>query len=187
MKIYFHYVSNNFSNSYLVGNEKTRQAIIVDPSVMDKTLLDHIEKNKFSLEAILITHRHESHLSALKTICKIYSPSIYAAETEIKGIKTKEVVGSGFFQEAGFDIFYLSVPGHSPDSLIFKIENIAFTGDSILAGAIGDCPNMHGRQHLIKNLNEKLLNQDESIILMPGHGPPSTIGAELRCNMDLLL
>ena len=186
MKVYFHFASGNFSNCYLVGNEKTGQAVIVDPSIMNETLLGNIEKNGFSLEAVLVTHSHEGHFSALKTICKIYSPRIYAAEMEIDGIKTKPVMGDGSFQEAGFDISYMSVTGHSPDSLLFKIENIVFTGDSILAGRLGHSPNMLALKNLVKNLGDKLLSQDKSIILMPGHGPPSTIEAELRYNADLL-
>ncbi len=186
MKVYFHYASDNFSNSYLVGSEVTGQAVIVDPSVMNETLLEHIEKNGFSLEAVLVTHRHASHSSALKTICKIYNPRIYAAETEIDGIKTKSITGDGSFQEAGFNISYMSVTGHSPDSLLFKIENAVFTGDSIFAGRLSQSPNTLALKNLIENLSGKLLNQDKNIILMPGHGPPSTIGAELRCNADLL-
>ena len=186
MKVYFHYSSDSFSNSYLIGNEATGQAVIVDPSVMNETLLDHIEKNKFSLEAVLVTHRHSSHSSALKTICKIYEPRIYAAEIEIDGIRTRAVTGDGTFQEAGFDISYMSVTGHSPDSLLFRIENVVFTGDSIFAGRLGQTSNTFALKNLVKNLSAKLLNQDKSVILMPGHGPPSTIGAELRFNVDLL-
>ena len=185
MKIYFHYASKSFSNSYLVGNELTGQAVIVDPSVMNETMLYHIEKNRFSLEAILVTHRHTAHSQALKTICKIYAPRIYAAETEIEGIRAISLAGDGSFQEAGFNIAYMSVPGHTPDSLFFKIENVVFTGDTILAGRLGPSPNTLALKNLIKNVKDKLLNQNENIVLMPGHGPPSTIGAELRFNADL--
>lgn len=187
MKIYFHYSSDNFANCYLVGNEITGQAVLVDPSVIDANLLDHIEKNKFSMEAVLITHGHKSHSQALPTILKICNPRVYAAETEISGTETKNVTGDGSFQEAGFNISYMSIPGHSPDSLLFKIGNVVFTGDSIFAGRLGHAANRYGLKSLITNLNAKLLNQNEKIILMPGHGPPSTIGAELRYNTDILL
>ena len=186
MKIYFHYAAHSFSNSYLAGNEVTGQAVLIDPSVMNETLLEHIEKNRFSLEAVLVTHRHAGHSSALKTICKIYEPRIYAAETEIEGVEAISLAGDGSFQEAGFNIAYMSVPGHSPDSLFFRIENVVFTGDTILAGRLGPSPNKLALKNLLKNVTDKLLNQNENIVLMPGHGPPSTIGAELRFNVDLL-
>ncbi len=187
MKLYFHYASDNFSNCYLVGNELTGQAVLIDPSVIDDKLLEHIEKNKFSLEAVLITHGHKSHSQALPTILKIYNPRIYAAETEIKGAKTKSLIGDGCFQEAGFNISYMSVPGHSPDSVLYKIEQVVFTGDSIFAGRLGSTGNSYGMKNLIMNINNKLLNQNEDLIIMPGHGPPSTVGAELRYNTDILL
>ena len=186
MKIYFHYASNSFSNSYLAGNEVTGQAVLIDPSVMNVTLLDHIEKNRFSLEAVLVTHRHAGHTQALKTICKIYEPRVYAAETEIEGIEAISLAGDGSFQEAGFNIAYMSVSGHTPDSLFFRIENVVFTGDTILAGRLGPFSNKLALKNLIKNVSDKLLSQDGNIVLMPGHGPPSTIGAELRFNVDLL-
>ena len=185
MKIYFHYASNSFSNTYLVGNEVTGQAVIVDPSVMNETILYHIEDNRFSLEAVLVTHRHAGHTSALKTICKIYAPRVYAAETEIEGIRAISLAGDGSFQEAGFNIAYMSMPGHSPDSLFFRIENVVFTGDTILAGRLGPSPNTLALKNIIKNVKNKLLNQDRNIVLMPGHGPPTTIGAELLFNVDL--
>ena len=46
MKIYFHYSVEGFSNGYLVGNEKTREAVMIDPGLMNQELLSHIEKNK---------------------------------------------------------------------------------------------------------------------------------------------
>lgn len=187
MKIYFHYSSDNFSNCYLVGNELTGQAVLIDPSVIDDTLLEHIEKNKFSLEAVLITHGHKTHSQALPTILKIYSPRVYAAETEIRGAKTKSLVGDGCFQEAGFTISYMAVPGHSPDSVLFKIEHVFFSGDSIFAGRLGATSNGYGLKNLVTNLNNKLLNQNEDAVIMPGHGPPTTVGAELRYNTDILL
>lgn len=185
MKIYYHYSLEGFSNGYLIGNDDTKQAIIIDPGVMNKEILIQIEKNAYSLEAVLVTHNHKSHHNGLKTLLKIYNPRVYAADAELKGKKTEMLQGDGNFTEAGFTIRYYAVPGHSPDSLMYKIDHVLFTGDSLSAGLIGTTNNVYGQRNLLTNLKTKLAQLSDTIIVMPGHGPPSTIGAERLFNDEL--
>ena len=186
MKIYYHYSKDGFSNGYLVGNEKTGEAVIIDPGVMNNELLDHIEQNRFRLDAVLVTHNHESHHRGLRPLLRIYAPRVYAADTELKGRKTVLLQGDGTFAAAGFAIRYFAVPGHSPDSLMFQIENVLFTGDAISAGRLGTTNNMYGKRNLLTHLKNKLLSQNDDIIIMSGHGPPSTVGAERLYNAELM-
>lgn len=186
MKIYYHYSREGFSNGFLVGNEKTGQAVIIDPGVMNNELLAHIEKNRFKIDAVLVTHNHESHHRGLRTLLRIYSPRVYAADSELRGKKTVLLQGDGTFAAAGFAIRYFAVPGHSPDSLMFQIENVLFTGDALTAGRLGTTNNMYGKRNLLAHLKNKMLNQSDDIIVMSGHGPPSTIGAERLFNSELM-
>lgn len=186
MKVYFHYSIEGFSNGYLLGNEKTGEALIVDPGVMDKELLAHIERSRFKLEAILITHNHESHHLGLQTLLKIYAPKVYAADAELSGKKTVLLQGDGTFVAAGFAVRYFAVPGHSPDSLMYQVEHVLFTGDSISAGRLGTTNNVYGKRNLLTHLSNKLLSQHDDIILLPGHGPPSTVKAERFFNKELM-
>ena len=186
MKIYYHYSKDGFSNGYLVGNEKTGEAVIIDPGVMNNELLDHIEQNHFRLDAVLVTHNHESHHRGLRPLLRIYAPRVYAADTELKGRKTVLLQGDGTFAAAGFAIRYFAVPGHSPDSLMFQIENVLFTGDALSAGRLGTTNNMYGKRNLLTHLKNKLLSQNDDIIIMSGHGPPSTVGAERLYNAELM-
>jgi len=186
MKIYYHYSKDGFSNGYLVGNEKTGEAVIIDPGVMNNELLGHIEKNRFRLDAVLVTHNHESHHRGLRPLLRIYAPRVYAADTELKGRKTVLLQGDGTFAAAGFAIRYFAVPGHSPDSLMFQIENVLFTGDALSAGRLGTTNNMYGKRNLLTHLKNKLLSQNDDIIIMSGHGPPSTVGAERLYNAEMM-
>lgn len=186
MKIYFHYSLEGFSNSYLVGNEKTGEAVIVDPGPINKELLDHIENNHFKVDAVLVTHNHESHHRGLQTLLQIYDPKVYAADAELNGKKTILLQGDGTFAAAGFAVRYFATPGHSPDSLMFQIEHILFTGDSLSAGRLGGTNNVYGTRNLKTHLRNKMLNQNDSVIIMPGHGSPSTIGAERLFNFELM-
>lgn len=186
MKIYFHYSPDGFSNGYLIGNEKTKEAIIVDPGVMDRQLLDHIEKNELNIDGVLITHNHETHIKGLQTLLRIYTPKVYSADAELKGIKTVLLQGDGTFVAAGFAVRYFAAPGHSPDSLMYQIEHVIFTGDALSAGRLGVTNNAYGKRNLLTHLRNKLLNQNDDILLMSGHGPPSTIGAERLFNSELM-
>jgi glyoxylase-like metal-dependent hydrolase (beta-lactamase superfamily II) len=185
MKLYYFYSRDGFSNGYLVGNEKTGEAIIVDPGMMNKELLEHIEANKFRIDAVLVTHNHENHHRGLGTLMRVYAPKVYAADAELSGTKTTLLQGDGSFAAAGFAVRYFSVPGHSPDSLMFQIGQVVFTGDALSAGKLGDTNNVYGKRNLLTNLKNKLLNQTDQIILLPGHGPPTTIGAERLFNAEL--
>ena len=61
MKIYFHINTGGFSNTYLVANEFTKEAIIIDPGKISEELINQLEENNYTLTALLITHNHGTH------------------------------------------------------------------------------------------------------------------------------
>lgn len=185
MKVYFHFSLDGFSNCYIVGNDATKEALIIDPGKMTPEMLNHIELNKYTLSGILITHNHTSHCRGLSTLMKIYSPKVYAADFEIAGTNTIALKGDGVLKAAGFAVGYLSVPGHSSDSMTYKIGRILFTGDALTAGLVGTTNNSYAEKTLRSNVQTKLLSQQEDLIIMPGHGPPSTVAAEKKYNLSV--
>ncbi len=105
MKVYFHFSSSVFANTYLIGNEITKEAIIIDPCKITETLINQIEKNNFKLTAAFITHNHySSNENGLKTILKIYSPAVYAGDSLVDNIKTNALHGDGMIDIAGFKV-----------------------------------------------------------------------------------
>lgn len=185
MKIYYHLNSEGFSNTYVIANEKTKDVIIIDPGAMNEEIIEQIEANEFKLTSVLITHNHGSHVNGLKTLLKIYSPRIYGADWGIAGKDTTVLNGDGKLRLAGMTVHYMTFPGHTADSMIYKIGTVLFTGDSITAGRIGSTNSSYSSHILRQNINERILSQQENTIIMPGHGPPSSVGAEKYCNMDL--
>ncbi len=182
MKIYFHLSSAGFSNCYVVANENTKQAIIIDPGQLTESIINQIEENKLELVAVLITHNHRSHVHGLKTLMKIYSPKIYGADWEILGRQTSIVSGDGKIRIAGLPVTYMALPGHTADSIVYKIGNAIFTGDSLSAGRLGSTNSNYSSHILKRNIEEKILSQQEDTIILPGHGPPTTVGAEKKFN-----
>jgi hydroxyacylglutathione hydrolase len=185
MKIYQHYSLYGFSNVYLVGNDATKEALVVDPAEMNAALLGHIEKNGYALRSVFITHSHNHHVRGLKTLLKIYDAQVFAANASVAGFPCKALRDGEIVSTCGFEIEVLSVPGHSPDSLVFRIDGVLFTGDALHAGLIGKTLSSYNAITLADRLRSKILNLDDECIILPGHGPPSTVGTERIFNVGL--
>ncbi|OJF76106.1 MAG: MBL fold metallo-hydrolase [Treponema sp. CETP13] len=185
MKIYFHLNIHGFSNTYIVTNEETMQAIIIDPGVITNNMIQQIERGPYNLTACLITHNHTTHLQGLSTLRKIYNPKIYAADYEVAGVDTVVIKGDGVIRIAGFSVGYMSIPGHSSDSMVFKIGRVMFTGDTLTAGSYGSTNNTYAERTLASNIKLKLLSQQDDIEVLPGHGPPTTVGVEKQFNIKI--
>ena len=186
MKVYFHFNIDGFSNCYVVTNEKTMEALIIDPGKITKEILEQVESGPFNVTAVLITHSHKSHVRGLETLKKIYKPKVYAADFDIAGSEETLLNGDGIIYAAGLQIKHLALPGHSADSMAYKIGHIVFTGDTIFAGMISITSSTYARRTLISNISTKILSQQDDIILMPGHGPPSTLASEKNFNPAFL-
>ena len=186
MKLYFHYCASNFSNCYLLGTDTPpHEAIIIDPAIMDSNLLKLIEDNNFILRGVLLTHDHLDHVGGLTTILKIYDTAIYASAPEVLGLGTVRVRDGDTINIGPFKIEVFSVPGHSADSVVYKIGRLLFTGDTLSASLLGRTVSSFSRATLVGALRKKILSLPGDYTILPGHGPPSTLEAERRFNIDL--
>ncbi|HTX74130.1 MAG TPA: MBL fold metallo-hydrolase, partial [Rectinemataceae bacterium] len=120
MKLYQHYSLYGFSNIYLLGNDETHEALVVDPAEMNALMLEHIEHNGYALRAALITHNHVHHIRGLKTLLRIYDAEVYAANSLVGGITCHPVRDGDSLDICGFTVDCYSVPGHSPDSIVYR-------------------------------------------------------------------
>ena len=185
MKIYFHITIETLSNCYVVVNEHTKEALIIDPGKITKEMINQFEDNGYIPKAILITHNHPGHIRGLTTLLKIYQVEIYSAESKIAGFQTNVIGGEGKLNLCGLDVFYFSVPGHTPDSMVYKIESVLFTGDVIGAGKIGPTNSNYSKIILNRGIEQKILTENEDTTIMPGHGPLTTVAAERSFNIDI--
>ena len=186
MKIYQHYSIYGFSNGYIVGNEEKREALIVDPAEVTTTMIDQIENKRYILKAILITHNHIHHVRGLKTLMKIYSPELYASDNKIFGFPCRKVRDGDVFEEAGFSVKAVAIPGHSQDSIVYIIGSALFSGDAIHSGVIGKTTSTFNAVALAQRLRARLDALPASMLIFPGHGPPSTVGTERKFNIGLM-
>lgn len=188
MKLYFHFAVVGFANTYLIGPPEGGDAILVDPGIMDTELLRLIEGNRYYIRSVLITHNHNSHVKGVRTLKRIYEADIYAFAPYVLEFPTIPIKdGDSFTPASDIHVEVLEVPGHSPDSLVYHIGGMIFTGDVLAAGRVGYTKNSHSRAVLLHSISKKLFTLPDSTIVLPGHGPPSTLKAEKMFNPDLKL
>ncbi|MDR3116152.1 MAG: MBL fold metallo-hydrolase [Treponema sp.] len=194
MKLFFHYCPVSFSNCYVLGDEfpvkgtfHKKEAVLIDPGYMDEAIVNFIENNEYHLRAVLITHDHRNHVRGLQTLMRIYDADIYAVNQIVLEYKTILVRDRDMCRIGPFRFEIISVPGHSPDAAVFKIDNLLFTGDVLSAGLVGRTVSSYGATTQIHALQSKLFSLPGDFTVLPGHGPPSSLEAERRFNAGIQL
>jgi glyoxylase-like metal-dependent hydrolase (beta-lactamase superfamily II) len=188
MRVFFHYCFPGFTNCYVLGSEEARgEAILIDLGEMGADVLNTIEDNEYNLKAALITHDHKGHVRGLRTLRRIYDAEVYAVNRVVMDYRTNMVRDGDLLNIGPFRIEVISVPGHSSDSVVYKIDNLLFTGDVLSAGLVGSTASSYGAALQMAAIRSKILSLPGDIVVFPGHGPPSTLEAERRFNAGILL
>jgi glyoxylase-like metal-dependent hydrolase (beta-lactamase superfamily II) len=206
MKLFFHYCTFGFSNCYVLGTEPSpekvpegktasrdpapcgeelREAIIIDPGYMDEEIITCLESNEYHLRGALITHDHVHHVHGLRTLKRIYDAPIYAVNPVIEEYKTNMVRDGDILTIGPFSIEVISVPGHSSDSAVYRIDHLLFTGDALTAGLVGRTASTYGTAVQMTALRSKIFSLPGKYAVLPGHGPPSSLEAERRFNAGI--
>ncbi len=192
------------TNCYIIYNETTKKAVIVDPADNGAYILRKCQELQVKPEVILLTHGHFDHILATKDVQEAYSCKIYAGikedrmlqdpslnlsgtmGTEQMGINADYLVRNGeVLHLIGFDWKVLETPGHTSGSVCFYIqsEDVLISGDTLFAESLGrtDLPTGSTRE-IIASILEKLLVLPDDTMVYPGHGDPTTIGHEKQYN-----
>lgn len=186
MRIYQHFSVVGFCNTYLIGSKVGSDAILIDPGHVDNELIHLIESNEFKLKHVLLTHRHKAHTAGLGTLVKIYNPTIYASSFSSYEYPVKAISDHQVLTMCDLDIEVIHVPGHSLDSLVFKIDHALFTGDTLMCGRVGSTEGYREQALLLQSIWKRLMSLDENILLFPGHGTASKLRIERMFNHQLL-
>lgn len=186
MRIYSHFVSGHLINQFLIVNDETMEAIMIDAPDLDGNIIEIIEKNRIKLKGLLITHSHEAHVASLGTIFKIYNPSLYAFFDNVSGYKAARVNDGDVVSVAGMEVRCFHIPGHSLDSMCYLIGSALFTGDTLQSGYIGQTRALIEKELLIQGIKEKLFTLEDNTLIFPSHGALSKIRVEKMFNQDIL-
>jgi hydroxyacylglutathione hydrolase len=185
MRLFNYYAVISFSNCYLLGPEGPGDALLIDPGIFDEGLLKLIEDNRFYVRHVLITHSHHGHVDGIRTLRKIYDATLWGFGPKLLEYPVRKVEAAELLELAGFGIEVLETPGHSNDSVCYRIDRFLFTGDTLSAGTVGETASPYERALMLASIRGRILALDDGTFVFPGHGPPTTVGLERRFNPEL--
>jgi glyoxylase-like metal-dependent hydrolase (beta-lactamase superfamily II) len=196
-------------NCSILGDEETREAIVIDPGDEVERVLAVLEKHNLKARYIVNTHAHFDHvgncrelkeatgaeISLHKADLPIYETAPrQAALFAMYGVRPIRMTAvDQFLRDAdGLQVGKIAAqaihtPGHTPGSLSLhvpgSVRDLLFAGDTLFNGSIGrtDLPGGDFDQ-LMKSIKDRLLTLDDETEIWPGHGPKTTIGRERRTN-----
>jgi glyoxylase-like metal-dependent hydrolase (beta-lactamase superfamily II) len=185
-------------NAYVIIDEHTNDALIIDPGDDGEELVPYLRNLKVNLKAILLTHGHVDHVGAVDAVRDAFSIPAYISEIDMKYIEKRKMAFGKMrtadfflsegdrFEFAGKNIRIIGTPGHSKGSLSYLIDGVLFSGDVLFQNSVGrtDLPG-GDMDELLDSIKNKLLTLPESTRVMPGHGSETTLGMEKAFNAYL--
>lgn len=180
-------VGNMQNFTYVLEDEDTSQAIILDPSWDLDEVNRIIEKNNLTIKYIVNTHHHFDHTLGNESMAKETGAKIiqYASSTLKHDIS---VSGGDKIKFGNSELEVIYTPGHSKDSMCLVGDGKIFSGDTLFVGTCGrvDLPGGDARE-LYHSLVDTLRKLDDNLLMYPGHNygttPTSTIGEQKRTNL----
>ena len=196
-------------NCYIIGCEKTREALVIDPGDEVELILPLIHKHQLKVRYILSTHAHIDHVGDLEKIRDQTGAETLLHEEDLLlynnlpmqaawlGIDTPKTTKIDNFIHHGDRLRFgehsgevLFTPGHTPGSVCLHLpgeKGKLFAGDTLFQRSIGRTDLWGGSyENIIKSIRERLLLLDDDTVVYPGHGPATTIGQEKKHNPFLL-
>ncbi len=188
-------------NCYIVADEKTKEAVVIDPGAEPDTILGRASQLEFDIKLIVLTHGHVDHMAALSDVKEASGAAVAVHEADVTtmkddflsyfiGIRKPEFAPPERLLKDGDEVKVGAVsfkvihtPGHTPGGICLYGEGVLFSGDTLFFYGIGrsDFPGGDGPQ-LVESIKSRLFGLPEETKVYPGHGPATTIGAEKRGN-----
>ena len=191
-------------NCSIFGDEETREAIVIDPGDEIDRITAVLAKHRLRVKAIVITHAHIDHVLAAARLRALTQAPVYLNENDQQLLDLLDVQArwlrmdtpprpeidspspEGTVLQLGKAEFHvISTPGHTPGSQCLWIpsENKLIAGDTLFRNSIGrtDLPGGDSRK-ILSSIKTKLFELPEDAVVIPGHGPQTTIGYEKQHN-----
>jgi hydroxyacylglutathione hydrolase len=195
-------------NCTILGDETSHEAIVVDPGYDIPRILALLNKHELTVRQIFVTHAHIDHIASALTLKQLTGAPILFSKNDIPLVDLMATQAAWFNLEvptvqppdhspadnevlsiSGIDATILSTPGHSQGSLCLHIPaaNLLIAGDTLFAGSVGrtDLPGGNADQ-IIASIHDRLLPLPGETLVIPGHGPTTTIAHERATNPFLI-
>lgn len=178
------------SNGYVFFLAKGRRAALVDPAGIPQNLLRIVRDGDYHLQYILITHKHADHCDATSDVAKAFpNAQIVMHKLDVHAIGSLAAKalplrdGETLPFGDGPTIRMLHTPGHTDGSSCYVFADTLFSGDTLFAASVGGAyGDSSTYADILNSVRSKLFTLPDDIVVMPGHGPPTTIALEKQHN-----
>ena len=194
------------TNCYLVASEETSDGMVIDPAGDAPRILSNIRELNLNIRIVVVTHTHMDHIGAVSQVIENTGASFAVHTAEAANLQR-----SDFSRFAAFDptlkpppspdrlltdgdtlvigdleFSVLHTPGHSAGGICLAGYGVVFSGDALFNAGIGRTDLPGGDYNLlISGIRAKLLSLPDETLVLPGHGPKTTIGRERKYNSFL--
>ena len=191
------------TNAYLLIDEESKEAVLIDLCGDYQAIKDELEKKNASLKYILNTHGHFDHILGERDAQEVFGVPVYVHEEDKYLVENlpKQLERFGFVENAlppenlktfsekdtfkigDKEIKVLHTPGHTPGSVCFLVGKLLFSGDTLFYTSVGRTDFEGGSfAQLSNSIKEKLFKLDDDIDVYPGHDSKTSIGYEKKYN-----
>ncbi|GKX66043.1 MBL fold metallo-hydrolase [Inconstantimicrobium mannanitabidum] len=183
------------ANCYIVMEKSSGTGFIIDPGADGEEVIEKLNANNIRPEFILLTHGHIDHVGAVDSLVQEFNIPVYIAEEDMKAIEAHIEIFGEIKSEVKFineqtkikvgncEVQVIETPGHTKGGLCFLVDGVLFTGDTLFRESIGRTDFYGGNyEEILSSIEEKLFTLEEKIVVLPGHGPKSTIAFEKSNN-----
>lgn len=184
--------------AYLLGDAKSRQALVVDPAWEIDTIFKRAEDADLEIVGALVSHHHYDHTNGIGELLERKEMPVYVNKNDLPFVKFAPAssltgVDHGAKIKVGdTEIELLHTPGHTPGSQCFKIQQGLISGDTLFINGCGRCDLPGGdAEEMYYTLTQKLMRLPDDTVLYPGHNyaasPTSSLGEQKQSNPYLRL
>ena len=196
-----------YKNAFVVGCERTREAVVIDPGDEADEVLAAVRKLDVKVKHILLTHAHVDHISGVDVAKEAFGVPVYLHKDDLflyeRALQQGEIFGFKIRPQPPIDVFYDGspiyfgdyevlvhhTPGRCPGGVCLQIgkkggdDSELFVGDTLFAGSIGRTDLLGGDYNvLMRAITEVIFPLGDDRIVHPGHGPDTTVARERQTN-----